>query len=116
MKKEAKKRWVEALLSEEYRQGKDSLCTVDGSGESFCCLGVLLDIEYDGDWVLDYSTTTFHVYGVDDVGGEYIQTQFLPSQFRDAMGISDEEMVALTNMNDTGETFASIAGWIEESL
>ncbi len=47
MNKAAKKRWVEALLSGEYKQGYGALLQDDGA---FCPLGVLCDIEIDGDW------------------------------------------------------------------
>jgi hypothetical protein len=40
MNKEIGKLWVEALRSEEYKQGRNAL----KSGDSFCCLGVLCDI------------------------------------------------------------------------
>lgn len=37
MPKESLEKWIEALESGEYRQGKGSLCTMG----SYCCLGVL---------------------------------------------------------------------------
>jgi hypothetical protein len=40
MKHQIKKRWVEALRSGKYKQGKDYLCR-DGD---FCCLGVLCEL------------------------------------------------------------------------
>lgn len=40
MNKEIKKRWLKALRSGEYKQGKKALKTKKG----FCCLGVLCDI------------------------------------------------------------------------
>jgi hypothetical protein len=36
-----KEKWVNALRSEDYKQGKGVLCR---KGEEFCCLGVLTDI------------------------------------------------------------------------
>lgn len=41
MKKEIKEKWVAALRSGEYKQGKDYLKTDDNC---FCCLGVLTDL------------------------------------------------------------------------
>jgi hypothetical protein len=49
MKKEIAERWVKALRSGEYKQGKEQLKSKDG----FCCLGVLCDIvkdDIDGHW------------------------------------------------------------------
>lgn len=50
MKEDIAKRWVEALRSSKYKQGKDQLQTSDNK---FCCLGVLCDIVKDdvgGTW------------------------------------------------------------------
>lgn len=41
MKKKIADRWVRALRSGNYKQGKQSLVLSDGS---FCCLGVLCDL------------------------------------------------------------------------
>lgn len=41
MKKEVKKKWLKALTSGEYTQGKNALKTTKGN---YCCLGVLCDI------------------------------------------------------------------------
>ena len=49
MKEQTIKRWAKALLSGKYEQTQGSLCTEDGK---MCCLGVLIDTEFDGDWVL----------------------------------------------------------------
>lgn len=49
MNPEVKEKWVAALESGEYKQGKQALKTVEG----FCCLGVLCDIhakETGGEW------------------------------------------------------------------
>lgn len=57
MKTEIKKKWIEALRSGEYKQGRRML--KDNQGK-FCCLGVLCDIyakEKKVDW--DSPTTFF---------------------------------------------------------
>ena len=41
--------WYEALKSGEYTQGRGALCDPDGR---MCCLGVAVDVLYDGDWEL----------------------------------------------------------------
>ena len=47
MNKELLKRWVKALRSGKYEQGRSVLCDRDivSSGVRYCCLGVLRDIE-----------------------------------------------------------------------
>jgi len=52
MKKEIAERWVKALTSGKYQQGKGQLKSNDG--KSFCCLGVLCDLAAEdqiGTWV-----------------------------------------------------------------
>lgn len=45
MDKTIMKKWVKALRSGKYKQGRGTLCQVDKKGnESFCCLGVLCDL------------------------------------------------------------------------
>lgn len=44
MKKAIKKRWLEALRSGNYDQGRAKLRTEQEGGDSFCCLGVLCDL------------------------------------------------------------------------
>lgn len=46
MNKEIKQKWVEALRSGEYKQGKGTLRT----NNLFCCLGVLCDITFPDKW------------------------------------------------------------------
>ena len=52
MKPEIKKRWIDALKSGDYVQGKEALCD---RGDSFCCLGVLCDLYIqdtkNGEWL-----------------------------------------------------------------
>ena len=107
MNKAMKRRWVRALRSGEYKQGNRRLHREDGS---FCCLGVLLDTEVDGDWCL----------GLDpQVGGMcyYLEDEALGLGVHlDPHGISVKQENVLTTMNDEGQTFDEIADYIEEHL
>ena len=94
------KRWVEALRSGEYEQGKHFL-EKDGK---FCCLGVLCKIEG-------------HYY-------EEGKSQILPEALRYKIGIKssigeyslpNEEFNSLTELNDNGYDFESIANFIEKN-
>lgn len=52
MNSEVKQKWVEALRSGEYEQGRDFL----NKGGKFCCLGVLTDLylkEHEKEWKID---------------------------------------------------------------
>jgi hypothetical protein len=45
MKPEIKEMWIEALLSDDYQQGRHHLCQDNNDGsKSWCCLGVLTDL------------------------------------------------------------------------
>ena len=51
MNQEIKNRWVSALRSGEYKQGKGALCSINNE---YCCLGVLSDLyakEYELEWI-----------------------------------------------------------------
>lgn len=45
MKRELRDRWITALRSGEYRQGKESLCRLYADEPAYCCLGVLAKLE-----------------------------------------------------------------------
>lgn len=51
MDKALKKKWVSALRSGKYKQGKDRLRQTNTHGETvFCCLGVLCEIQDNVVW------------------------------------------------------------------
>ena len=50
MNKEVKEKWLAALRSGEYKQGRGKLCSLD---KEYCCLGVLTDLyakEHNQEW------------------------------------------------------------------
>lgn len=101
-----KREWVAALRSGEYRQARESLCTLDGA---MCCLGVLIDISQDGYWDLGYGR---YAYGGN--GGT------LSQQTRQELGLTDDEVDALVARNDglgyRKQNFRQIANYIEANL
>lgn len=64
MKPEIKKRWIEALRSGKYNQGRGYLCKDD----SFCCLGVLCELAME-DGVIPRSAPRRVRSGSSQVGG-----------------------------------------------
>ena len=50
MNPELKAKWLDALQSGKYKQGHSRLRNAD---DTYCCLGVLHDVAYPGDWELD---------------------------------------------------------------
>lgn len=65
MKPEIKQKWIEALTSGKYEQGRGNLRT----GDKYCCLGVLCDLytkEKGGEWSegrddIPYEDTQFSI-------------------------------------------------------
>lgn len=98
MKKGLKARWVAALRSGKYKQGRGSLQT--GEGE-FCCLGVLCEI----------SPAVKHRV---KAAGQEATLGVVGYTYA---GLSREQEDILTSMNDEGsKTFLGIATWIERHL
>ncbi len=96
-----KSRWIRALISDEYIQGKGQL----REGNSFCCLGVLCDIYDKNRWMNDSYVYT-----------EGLQRAFPPNDVQNAAWLSDKAGSTLASMNDNGASFSTIARYIEENL
>lgn len=112
MKPDIKERWVAALRSGEYKQGKGTLKERGDCPPLYCCLGVLLEITFPG--------------SVDVPRDDEQMTREELGHF----DISVQDQDKLITMNDTGVTyegdkihplsepmsFPEIATWIEENL
>lgn len=111
MDPDVKKAWLKALRSGEYKQGKGTLCRVDSKGTySFCCLGVLADGALYADWHLD-----------EELGTHRLRTSrgeasVMSDDDLEKVGLSDETQYALSDANDCGLRFSTIADAIEECL
>lgn len=112
MKKEVMKKWVRALRSGKYKQGKNMLKRVNGAGVAhYCCLGVLCEVT--GMKSRTSNERPYHVFGRKSVA-------MLPptAQIRSGMNSCDgvlEGDTCLANLNDSGKTFAEIANIIEKN-
>lgn len=98
MAPELKAKWIAALRSGEYRQGRHALRKADGS---YCCLGVLCEVA-----------------GVKlDVAGEFPEgaADYGPIT---ALGICNSRQTILIGMNDgfLPKPFSEIAKWIERNV
>ncbi len=97
---EFKKKWVAALRSGEYKQGKTFLCK-DGK---YCSLGVacaIMDIKIP---VLAKTISSFY-----DLRG----ISKIPKLIR---GYKNPVVTKLSGMNDRGAPFSEIADYIEQNL
>lgn len=116
MDKEVKVKWLEALRSGEYKQGK--LALHDIGDNTYCCLGVLCETLYipsdvKGIYYFHESEDPTEV----EHDGKYYESQdheSIPGQF---MGVSQQNINHLIEMNDDGNySFKTIADWIELTL
>ena len=107
MNKWVKRKWVRALRSGEYKQGKGYL--VQGTNEDgyvHCCLGVLA-CEMVPEYVRRQEMDSV---GVDN------NTEFLPDDLSIMFGLDEGTQTELADFNDNSKSFTAIADWIEENL
>ena len=109
-KHEARAKWVKALRSGEYSQGRYSLKIDD----DYCCLGVLCDISGLGRWEPDKHVPDQYQYVVD--GGSMGKVH-VPLEVGRTVGLTYSSGMfyggALSNQNDMGMPFEKIADLIE---
>ena len=125
MKPEIKEMWIEALLSDDYQQGKHNLCQDNNDGsKSWCCLGVLTDLAIKNGVSIDIerSLDDSNVYTFDN------EAEGLPRAVREWSGIDtgsaqysppsidddDALTCSLAEENDDGLTFEEIVEIIRE--
>jgi hypothetical protein len=101
MNQDLKTRWLAALRSGEYRQGRGRLRDGDGDVYAYCCLGVLADLIDSEGWD-----------GCDNSWKG--RMSYLPESL--AAGLIQPETEALAVLNDSGASFAAIADVIEKDL
>lgn len=95
--KEVKAKWVEALRSGKFKQGKGKL----KYGDNYCCLGVACEIGITSK----------------DFNSELVSLDFLPSSIQDELAkMNDGSKYKWENRKIAGRSFMEIADWIEENL
>lgn len=106
LSKTLKAKWLEALRSGKYVQGRLYLRQIGAGQGRFCCLGVCADIS-GGRWEMGMHRYTFKPDSWN--GGEWYAR--LPKSM-----LADSAQATLIEMNDRGDSFAQIADWIEANL
>lgn len=105
MKTEDVTKWVEALRSGKYQQGKRAL----NKDNKFCCLGVAFDV-LDGSWMRHKSGPDTWGVAWDNLH-TYMSTLPLPTLAE--LGFSIKQHDKLIKMNDKeGKSFEEIADYI----
>lgn len=120
MKPEIKQRWVNALRSGEYSQGRYQL---RNSENHFCCLGVLCDLylkEQNKEWVKGEEQFSYLAPSVDGNSGEVLTNDVIEwagLKFHNPELTIGNEQTVISDLNDSlGKTFEEIAQLIEAQL
>lgn len=104
MNTEIKAKWVEALRSGKYEQGKSRLQNC--LKQTYCCLGVLCEI-----------SPNVQKYGSGYIFANTAMHAILTGAFRLQVGLKESQESDLANLNDLeGRSFLEIADYIEKNL
>jgi hypothetical protein len=137
MKKDIAKKWVKALRSGKYKQGKSFLKQFNSKGQpKHCCLGVLCELY--NDTMKKNHKRTISVKSHDDLHIDYVtfanKDDSLPAVVRKWAGIKNEmgtfdyhekdaygifkrtRTKCLADLNDTGKKFSTIADIIDKNV
>jgi hypothetical protein len=104
MPQELKDKWIEALESGEYKQGKNTLCTPDGA---YCCLGVLEQVAENDVEPYNFPSNAFYQRNGIETGG-ITESNLL--------GYETAVDALLAERNDLGISFPEIAKLIREKV
>lgn len=107
MKADVKQKWLEALRSGDYQQGKNVLRSSFGPANTYCCLGVLCDILPQAEWK-PYNGRWRIWHGFE------IEESYVPQNLASELELTHPHQRILARMNDEGRSFEEIADYIEE--
>lgn len=116
--KEVKEKWVTALRSGQYPQGRELLrfSNPETNRDEFCCLGVLCELAVQEGVIAHPRTGDVDDDGVWHYGLEpYTGTGSPPPAVRKWSGLTRYAQLVTLNDQD-GKTFPEIADWIEANL
>lgn len=103
--RKARLKWIRALESGEYKQGRDKLFYPEE--KSYCCLGVACDVSGLGEW----KEMEYIVQG--EERPQYEGETYPPKAVCDLYGLDESAGNTLLNMNDEEVyTFAAIARYL----
>jgi hypothetical protein len=100
MDAELKQKWVTALRSGEYKQGRRALKTIHGT---HCCLGVLADVIDPNGWEGRgwKDNTVWLSYNIDTI---------------DLSDVDQDTLMGMNDCPDDPKSFSEIADYIEANL
>ena len=114
MRPAIKAKWIKALISGKYRQGKNAL----KRGTRFCCLGVLCDIYLKTHRGSRWDEGCFYPTKDSDFGSD---VALLPEPVMNWAGMSSDNGVYMESQslladNDGGKSFDAIASIIKKEF
>jgi hypothetical protein len=116
MKNKVMKKWVKALRSGKYKQGRDLLKQLDSKNQPrHCCLGVLCEL-YNEEMKKNHKKSLV----IEKTSNGFWVNSGLPTVVMNWSGVRDstgfiENDLCLTNLNDSGKGFKTIANIIEKN-
>ena len=136
MNPEVKEKWLEALRSGKYKQGRNVLCSVNENGDrTYCCLGVLSEIAVQEGFAQSVVEDNAIRYDCElkngsDLGEKFTLTRRLADwagleRINPPININGEVnedgdvlcyTMSLAELNDAGRSFNEIAQLIEDQL
>src|ERR1700722_6028206 len=112
MKSAFKARWIQALLSGDYKQGRVGLRDIDNR---FCCLGVACDLMDQSAWDAQ-NPRHFSCSNVTGVGWRGLEPQRVGDGLAEALGMDKIVMQQLACANDARKSFEEIAEMIRHEV
>ncbi len=133
MNPEVKAKWLAALRSGDYQQGRSALA----QNGQYCCLGVLCELAVQEDVISKYTTDEATYYGKDVSEDNWAfegNSSYLPKAVAEWAGLFrgsdtnwgynysnpgfrvDGGEVKLSHLNDAGSSFQVIADKIEQNF
>lgn len=115
MDPEYKQKWIDALRSGKYKQGRAALRNIQE--DTYCCLGVLCEIA-GAKWTPVISHLEGSRYARATLDGYCSSTATPGLKILEAANLSFEDQDTLIQLNDgpQGKSFEEIAQYIEENL
>jgi len=114
MDPKVKANWLTALRSDAFKKCEGALCTVQktkkGEKCEFCVLGVLAEVQGVPRSTDKYGDTAFRF------GKRTEESSVPPDSFLKSVGLTHKTAQELYTKNDDGESFKSIADYIEQNL
>lgn len=108
MDAEIKAKWVKALRSGKYKQGRSALRSAT---DEFCCLGVLCNVVAPNEW------NEAALNGIAFTHGKHRAGSVPMPEYTSPIGIEHDQVSKLWKLNDfDGRNFREIADYIEQNL